>query len=1001
MVATLFTPSPATAAPAPSASPGRVSAAAAPTYKFTDLGDLEGYPGYVGGINNKGDVAATRGTKAVLFTGGSVVDLHATLPDKAKFSQAFDVADDGTVVGKFSYYLDTGSGETLYSGAFLYQGGSSISLAPGKQYIGANSINNVGQVVGGIANGSTGTSGWVRDRDGSMLRLEAFPKQRIDALAINDLGAVVGGADMDPDPKVMSYSAFRTEPGRPIDVQRDRLNFSGTALAYDINNAGQVAGYGRDNASDEDVPVIWDRDGFAHEFDTPAGGIVMAINNAGVGAGVMYTARDGNHAALYANGRVVDLNGVVSIADRNGMILSKAAAINDHGVIAGVMVPEPGGDKHTAHAFLLDTGYQPPVIESITFETQKYPSTAWVPVPAEGVTDGNKVRVTVSVKNPDTRPAATQLLLRQGAMDGWDSTEMRPLPGGSFEAVLAPNETVKHQLVVDTASMAWTQGTSGIAPATERFIKAFLLVGGILKSKQEENFAIRPKPLVLVHGWMSNAAQAWSGFAALAKARHPLAEVFAVGDGKASGTLNTGDENNPLAPTYTLDQNVEQLAEYVEDVRHKTGAWKVDLIAHSFGGLISRQYLATRMPMNPDGKPSVNRLLQMGTPNLGARCADMLLWLNKPGRTPAMPALKELSTKYVQEIFNQKYGKSRGVPISVLVGTGITVPCSTPDDISWDDGDGVVAVDSARYLYPDQPHVPNLEHGDMPLLQSVFDGYVRPRIASRDFADPSGAGLAAQREPVKQVNPVNQGKQVNPVRDGEDLSVFAGPSTTVEPGKTASVPLEVPQGRAFGVTAKLPVTAGLLLRDPAGRTAASYAPDSDAAKRLIQGLRVANPLAGRWQLEITNGGSAPVEADLVAWVAGNPVTVVTKTEVADDGRARVTGTVADGGQPVTGVPVTAVLIADDDSRHELTLKDDGASGDGAADDGVYGATSEPLADGAYVVMVKADTGKGMRTASDAVEIKKPDLREFALELSAGKGGSVSASPARDAYRAGT
>ena len=270
VVAALVTPTPAIAAPVSSASPGKVSAAA-PTYKFTDLGDLEGYPGYVGGINNKGDVAATRGTKAVLFTGGTVVDVHATLPGKPSVSQSMGVADDGTVAGKFSYYFDPGkgTGEGFYSGAFLYQGGSSVSLSPlGKPLVGARGMNNAGQVTGG---------GWVRDRNGSMLRLEAFDNQRIDAMAISDLGAVVGGADLNPDPKVMDYAAFRTEPGQPIDVKRDRLNFSGTALAYDVNEAGQVAGYGRDTASDVDVPVIWDKDGFAYEFDTPMGGVVMSL----------------------------------------------------------------------------------------------------------------------------------------------------------------------------------------------------------------------------------------------------------------------------------------------------------------------------------------------------------------------------------------------------------------------------------------------------------------------------------------------------------------------------------------------------------------------------------------------------------------------------------------------------------------------------------------------------------------------------------------------------
>ncbi|MEV0230783.1 PKD domain-containing protein [Nonomuraea sp. NPDC050786] len=217
-----------------------------------------------------------------------------------------------------------------------------------------------------------------------------------------------------------------------------------------------------------------------------------------------------------------------------------------------------------------------------------------------------------------------------------------------------------------------------------------------------------------------------------------------------------------------------------------------------------------------------------------------------------------------------------------------------------------------------------------------------------------------------------------------------------------SVPLEVPAGTWFGVTGALPPTVGLLLRDPSGKPAAQYAAGSEDARQPIQGLSVSRPTAGQWKLEITNTAAGPAEVALGAWVVGNPVTVTAKAEqVSDDGRARVTATITDDGKPVTGADVRVVLIADDAGSHEVTLKDDGASGDGQSGDGVYGATTDPLSDGVYSVGVRAGTPAGTRTAQDAVNIQKVDTREFELELSAQPGGSVTASPAQDTYRAGT
>ena len=60
-------------------------------------------------------------------------------------------------------------------------------------------------------------------------------------------------------------------------------------------------------------------------------------------------------------------------------------------------------------------------------------------------------------------------------------------------------------------------------------------------------------------------------------------------------------------------------------MRNKTDAQHVDLVVHSMGGLISRQYIQDDIPVAADGKPVVAHLVMLGTPNQGSPCADIAL----------------------------------------------------------------------------------------------------------------------------------------------------------------------------------------------------------------------------------------------------------------------------------------------------------------------------------------------------------------------------------------
>ncbi|MEV4248902.1 PKD domain-containing protein [Streptosporangium canum] len=998
MAGSLVLPTSAIAASAPEPPPNNEVASAAGEVKLIDLGSLNGHDdgvysslGYIvnaRGINNMSQVVASAtvshlniSKRAVLFSGGSATQLHDSLKDLGDgeiiSSHAQDINDDGTVVGTFS---DMGpDGEK----SFVFKDGKATLI---EQRF-ARAINNKGQIGGG---------GWVRDPDGSVLQLRAFKDQNMGVTGLNDSGSVTGNADVDPDRSVFKVRAFRTKPGKPLDLAKDLLPSAGEAKAADINAKGQVAGYEKGSGG-FNVPIIWDADGTAREPETPHGGEAYAINNAGIAVGLMRTSSGPTKAAMYSGRAGTDLNTLVPAG--TNLRLTRALGINDLGQISGVATNTTTG---AGHAFLLDLGLAKPVINSVTLETKRYPSTEWGE--AGAVTDGDPARITVSVTNPGSMPVSAQIKLYQAPNPG-EAVDYTPLPKVEpIEVELEPNQTVNVRANWDTAGVAWERGEANLV----RYVKARLYMGGVRQGFAESaKITTRPKPVVLVHGWKSNAEIAWGYTHAILDSLHPYIGSFAVGDGEFGpdgGTLDTGDLSDSSKQTNTLAENAKELAKYLENVRTRTGASHVDVIAHSMGGLITRQYIQTEMPSSPDHKPVVNRMLQMGTPNRGTPCADMVV-LNATltnSSVPFSPATEQNTTRFVRGVFNEQYTNLKGVTPSNLAGVGRPLPCvAPPEHTEFYDSDLIVPLWSARF-YPDVPRTGTV-HMSMTDSAWDFETYVKPRLASVPGKD-GDPDLSRLTKGVTGDSAVDAAPAATATDDGgtDAGSVFAASSTAVEAGKTVSVPLDVPHGSAFGVTGSLPSTVGLVLRNPSGEPAAQYAAGSDEAKQPVQGLSVAKPQAGAWKLEITNSATEPVTANLGAWVAGNPVKVAATVEQpSEDGRVKVTGTVTDDGKPVTAVPVQAIVIGEDGARVELSLKDDGNSGDGGAGDGVYGATSESLADGVYSVTVKADTAKGLRAALDVVEVKKPDLREFELTLSAQPGGSVAASPAQDTYRAGT
>lgn len=128
--------------------------------------------------------------------------------------------------------------------------------------------------------------------------------------------------------------------------------------------------------------------------------------------------------------------------------------------------------------------------------------------------------------------------------------------------------------------------------------------------------AEHPRPVVLVHGTGGNKTDNWLGLAPYLVKRGYC--VFSLDYGQREGVPAAYG----LGP---VEKSAEQLAAFVDDVRSETGSSKVDIVGHSQGGMMPRQYLKFL-----GGADKVHSLVGIAPSNHGttldglARLADLL-----------------------------------------------------------------------------------------------------------------------------------------------------------------------------------------------------------------------------------------------------------------------------------------------------------------------------------------------------------------------------------------
>ena len=182
------------------------------------------------GINNLGQIVGDAGTMFLRDPGGSV--LHFDYPN-ATGRQANGLNDGEAIVG--AYYVNSQD-----SGAFIrFVDGSFGNF----RYLGASDtnaygINNVGQIVGQINNGSLS---YVRGSDGTFSAISFPEATQTQAFGINNSGQISGTYY---NPEVGTHGFVRDADGsfRQVDISSSSSPKVHT-IVWGINDSGLVAGY--------------------------------------------------------------------------------------------------------------------------------------------------------------------------------------------------------------------------------------------------------------------------------------------------------------------------------------------------------------------------------------------------------------------------------------------------------------------------------------------------------------------------------------------------------------------------------------------------------------------------------------------------------------------------------------------------------------------------------------------------------------------------------------
>jgi Chitobiase/beta-hexosaminidase C-terminal domain len=455
---------------------------------------------------------------------------------------------------------------------------------------------------------------------------------------------------------------------------------------------------------------------------------------------------------------------------------------------------------------------------------------------------------------------------------------------------------------------------------------------------------VPPRPWVGVHGIFSSNA-IWDPLWVPEIQKHGI---------PATHGPNLGDLDS-------IQSNSTKVGVAVQAALSRWGVDRVNVVAHSKGGLDTRHYAETN--------DKVENLVQLGTPNQGSPLADAIeagtiaaLGLSgsfQANRLAGGVGGYQLTTTYMKR-YNSAHGANPHTSYLAIAGnyTPGTLLNDTwrraVTDLIVGPGDVIVPIASVHALpyttnavvsstYPDRSAEHIAMHGNLNFLAPAQGRILR-----------AGSALVAA--------PVSGLPEEEALAAAPDLQRSPSRSARVNPGQTQDQTLAIDQSASVAFT--LFASSGDLqftLTNPAGTTIQPTSAGVSFEKSELPGGWVltysfASPPTGQWVAHLQNTGSAAVDYSLNAWLTGASVVMTasaTPAALSLNNPFTIRATLTRTGAALIGATGQAFVRQPNGTVTTVTLLDNGVSPDTTANDGVYsGNVSATSQAGTYEVVVQ-------------------------------------------------
>jgi len=408
---------------------------------------------------------------------------------------------------------------------------------------------------------------------------------------------------------------------------------------------------------------------------------------------------------------------------------------------------------------------------------------------------------------------------------------------------------------------------------------------------------------------------------------------------------------------------------------------EVNIVAHSMGGLIVRDFVRRVRHSQSLGSVAIGKVIVIATPNAGSKLADVAfsLFLSRDDST------RDVRASYVRSEFALLHPWFRSIPLYLLGSGTDTVPPYNPEYDFWRTGN---PLDDVQFGWHWIKRISTLDDerndclvtyhsafGEYQHNEDAMNGVFSNCFANTDAAIRDWAPLDHDKvrcEPsvvdwvsdilLEQYSTYGERKkalpyQVNAAKSPSEKD--GGPTTYGQPIECesttitalthfeSSIPLDELEEALFVLVSESPVDA-LHLRDPMGQVidedAAAADPEIDYIEAFDSGTSsclfvIRNPEPGDWVVVCDCGTT---ETQLHMTVYGKTALLLTPemdTRASFASSVRVSallGTLSgETFEGIAGATVTVQVRKPDDTTASIVLFDDGLHDDGAADDGQY------------------------------------------------------------------